>query len=186
MHEERALGELARILVRVNEQERNRDQAKTLLQTEMNDFERRYRDEFQIDLYVVYDRYLERLTEESKQASRKLEEMRPDLEREKEKVMEARRQRRIVELLKEKKKADYDREMRKWERKEIEEVNRHQRTRGFWAGLKDESGPERAKHTERDRESADDVLEEAESRSERERDPVADYLERMGLGKQSH
>ncbi|MBX7058406.1 MAG: flagellar FliJ family protein [Leptospirales bacterium] len=122
--EEEALGQLARVMLRVNVQQSARDQAARLVREEMDRFEGEYQERFDIDLFKIYDRYIERLENEERVAVRKLDEIRPELEAEMQKVMEARKQRRIVELLKERQYAQYKQDLRRMEKRELDEANR--------------------------------------------------------------
>ncbi len=121
--EDLALRDLAKVMIRVNEQEALKDQAVRLLSDEMNTFESRYRDEFAIDLFQMYDLYLERLNSEADTARARLEEIRPELEKERAKLLEARRNLRIVEILKENYRKRYDYELRRHEKKQMDEAN---------------------------------------------------------------
>lgn len=123
MEQDRALKELSLVLARYNEFDSNRTEASRLLQEETNLFEKKYREEFELDLFQMYDKYLERLEAEVADAVQKMEDMRPELDREREKVMLARRNKRIIELLKERYKKTYDASVRKAERDELFEIN---------------------------------------------------------------
>lgn len=193
MQEERALGELARVMRRVNEQESVRDQARRNVEEEMARFEARYREEFQIDLYQIYDRYLERLQTEAAEAGKRLEAMRPEVEQEMAKAMEARRGRRIVEIIKERKKAEYDHARRKAEAKELDEMNRLRRdveraraenSVNFSGGsYADAQHRQPVTATEADElYSGDSGIDEPEQPAEKP-DHVSDYFDRMGLKK---
>jgi len=204
IREEQALGELARVMVRVNEHESVRERARQLLREEMTRFEQQHRDDFSIDLFQLYDRYLARLEAEDRTAARKLEEIRPELEQEMEKVMEARKGRRVVEILKERHKADWDRDRRKAEARELEEVNRGKfggarfpGETGLRGGIPVQGAPAVApagapggaggarEDSEEERVYRDDPdeafgIDEAE-RPQEEPDYVQDYFERMGM-----
>ncbi len=123
IEENRAMAGLAQVMRKVNEQEAIKEASARLAREEMDNFERTHRQSFDLELYNLYYRYLERLDQEARQANLKLEEMQPELQTEKEKVMEARRRLKIVELLRERKKTEYDRALLKWERKQLEEAN---------------------------------------------------------------
>lgn len=204
IREEQALGELAQIMMRVNEQESARNRAQALLRDEMTRFEQQHRDDFSIDLFQLYDRYLERLESEDRAAARKLEEIRPELEREMEKVMEARKGRRVVEILKERHRSEWERDRRKTEARELEEVNRGKAVRGAMgagglpgggltfpfagglpaAGTADRPGL-RPGDSEEERVYRDDPdeafgIDESE-RPEKETDYIQDYFDRMGM-----
>lgn len=199
--EERALGDLAKVMLRVNEQENVRKQAFRLLQEEMDRFDGEYKDNFDLTLWQIYDRYLDRLNAEAAGAAEKLEEIRPEMEREMAKVMEARRARRVVEILKERELEKYNGQLRKHERQELEEANRRskQNVGGMIAGAAYDTGPlvpiatgpaaglgqppDPTRKPEREREDHVDVDGTTESEvPEAERDHVAEYFKRMGLG----
>ena len=123
MEEDRALEQLSRVLVKVNEQQAVRDHSAQLLIEEMNYFEKKHRDDFSIDFFQMYDRYIERLQQEDRSAAKKLEEMRPDLETARGLLVEASKKKKIVEQLKERHRDRYLEEVRKAERKELEQYN---------------------------------------------------------------
>ena len=183
IQEEKALGDMARVLVRVNEQEQMRNLAEKLVADEMNTFEKKYSDEFSIELFQMYDRYLERLESEAGEAAERLEQIRPELEKEKEKVLAARRNRRVVELLKEKSRAEYDREMRKWERRELLEINRLQRSKTSPLGALHEQQSTKKRTAESEQPDFEDMDLREPEQPPPEVDHIAEYFERMGLGK---
>ncbi|MEQ9362636.1 MAG: hypothetical protein RIF32_00250, partial [Leptospirales bacterium] len=78
--EERALGDLAKVMLRVNEQENVRKAAFRMLKEEMDRFDVEYKDNFDLTLWQIYDRYLNRLNAEAAGAAEKLEGIRPELE----------------------------------------------------------------------------------------------------------
>ena len=123
IEENRAMADLARVMQKVNEQEGIKEASARLAAEEMANFERQNREQFDTESYRPYYLYLERLDEEARQAALRLEEMQPELQKEKEKVLEARRRMRVVELLRERQKDQYDRDFQKWERKQLEEAN---------------------------------------------------------------
>ena len=123
MEENRALEKLSLVLVRVNQQQAVRDQSARNLTEEMDYFEKKHRDDFSIDFFQMYDRYIERLQQEDHSALKKLEEMRPDLEAARGTVIEASKKKKIVEQLKERHRERYLEEVRKAERKELEQYN---------------------------------------------------------------
>lgn len=174
---------MARVLVRVNEQEQMRNLAEKLVADEMNTFEKKYSDEFSIELFQMYDRYLERLESEAGEAAERLEQIRPELEKEKEKVLAARRNRRVVELLKEKSRAEYDREMRKWERRELLEINRLQRSKTTPLGALHEQQSTKKRTAESEQPDFEDMDLREPEQPPPEVDHIAEYFERMGLGK---
>ena len=203
IEEEKALGELAKVMLRVNEQEDVRKAAFRMLREEMDRFDSEYSEDFDLSLWQMYDRYLDRLNAEASDAAARLEEIRPELEKEMAKVMDARRRRRVVEILKERERKEYDAALRKHERRELEEANRRSNTNvgGFGIrGTYDETGfnwaagpaagPERTSDAEKQRkreEQLEDVADrDGTTEPERpvtETDYVEDYFRRMGLGK---
>ncbi|MCR9143945.1 MAG: flagellar export protein FliJ [bacterium] len=202
IEEERALGDLAKVMVRVNEQENVRTAAFQMLKEEMDRFDADYKENFDITLWQIYDRYLERLNAEAADAAVKLEEIRPEMETEMAKVMEARRARRIVEILKERELEKYNGQRRKHERQELEEANRRSKLNvgGMTPGATYDTGPlaplftgpaaglgqpPDAKYPSADAEQSDHVDTDGTTESEvptPEPDHVADYFKRMGLG----
>lgn len=204
IEEERTLGDLAKVMLRVNEQENVRKAAFQMLREEMDRFDGEYKENFDLTLWQIYDRYLNRLNAEASTAAGKLEEIRPELEKEMAKVMEARRARRVVEILKERELETYNGQLRRHERQELEEANRRSKINvgGSIAGATYETGPfapifggpaaglgdspdSRKSERELERDRADHTDTDGTTESEvptPEPDHVADYFKRMGLG----
>jgi flagellar FliJ protein len=201
--EERALGDLAKVMLRVNEQENVRKAAFRMLKEEMDRFDVEYKDNFDLTLWQIYDRYLNRLNAEAAGAAEKLEGIRPELEKEMAKVMEARRARRVVEILKERELKTYQGQLRKHERQELEEANRRSKISvgGMIPGDAYDTGPlapfftgpaarlgespDAKRKREREQDRKDHVDSDGTTESEvpvPEPDHVADYFKRMGLG----
>lgn len=175
--ENRALAELAGYLIRVNEMQSIKDKSATLVKEEMNIFEQKHRDDFNLDVFRIYDLYIERLENESLSAEEKLGELRPGLEELRNKVLEKSRRRRVVELLKKRHKDKYDYEFQKAERKMIEEVNRYRLKESILeeipyetkSGIKKDISRIDAEH-----------LEEIQEREEKI-DALAQYYQRLGI-----
>jgi flagellar FliJ protein len=203
IEEERALGGLAKIMLRVNEHESVRKLAFRMLREEMDRFDREYKDNVDLTLWQIYDRYVDRLNAEASQAAGKLEAIRPELEKEMAKVMEARRKRRVVEIMKERARSEYDVVRRKDERRELEEANRrsitgaggygatgarHETGRiyvpaGTTAGLDQPTRPGQNRRTrDRDTDSEDLAGTVEPEVPQPEPDYVSEYFKRMGLG----
>ena len=164
-------------MLRVNEQEGIKDQSARLLLEESRNFEEQHRDDFSIDLIQMYDMYLERLAEESRLAQTRLDEIKPELDKEKEKVMEARRKRRVVELLKERRKEEYDLKIKKAEQRELQELNQSRPSPGMGRRKQERIyGNQRTRDVEEDRE-----LMEEEWDRDREVDAIADYYQQLGI-----
>lgn len=188
IEENRAMADLARVMQKVNEQESIKEASARLAHEEMDHFERSSRETFDIEQYNLYYRYLERLEREAEMAAAKLEEMQPELQAEKEKVLEARRRLRVVELLRERKKEEYDREFQKWERKQLEEAN--QRAPGIGAAVPAETqesqygvlARKRWRDEEPLEEDGDDLSAELDEEDEPEElDAVAEYYKNLGM-----
>lgn len=175
--EDMALRDLARVMMRVNEQEGIKEKAFRLLGAEMDTFETKYRTEFQIDLFQMYDLYLERLNTEARAAQARLEEIRPELEAERAKVIEARKKLRIVELLKERYKERYDYELRRHEKKIIDEAN--MRTKQKIEEAEVRHAPVR--RPEPDIEPDEQDLEIPSGETDKKKDAIGEYYDRMGL-----
>ncbi|HMU83577.1 MAG: hypothetical protein K1X70_17730 [Leptospirales bacterium] len=168
-----ALKKLSVVLARYNKQEAARREAFELLKEETNLFEKKYREEFELDLFQTYDRYLERLEANAADAARKMEEMQPELAAERELVMIARRNTRIIEKLKEHYKKDYEKENQLLEKEELFELNSR------IAGMEEQHGEsgiieERRKPPE-EPDSEDEFPEDTAA------DLVSEYFRRLGL-----
>lgn len=183
IEEEKAMGELARVIRRVNVHEQNREKAIGARQSEMQNFSEKYRDDFRVDLYQIYDNYLERLDSEINQAKKGIESLQPELEKEQEKVKKARIKKRVLELVKEREVKKYQHELQKYQRKELAEIN-YLRTTNQHTGESSEnkiySGME-----DKDRENDEEIEIESsgssDDKSDKERDPVQEYLKQHGL-----
>ena len=141
IEENQALAVLSRIMVRVNAQEAIKEESARLLNREMELFEIQHRDDFSMDLVKIYNLYLERLQAEARIAQEQLDAMKPELDQARGVVLERSRHRRVVEILKERYKRQYDDEFRKAERKEIEESNRRPPYQPLYQEITDEAKP---------------------------------------------
>lgn len=182
IEENRAMADLARVMQKVNEQEGIKEASARLAAEEMANFERQNREQFDTESYRPYYLYLERLDEEARQAALRLEEMQPELQKEKEKVLEARRRMRVVELLRERQKDQYDRDFQKWERKQLEEANARQ-TPG---ALDTQESPygilaKRWGDEESLDEDGDDLSLDDEEQEKEEIDYIAEYYKSLGI-----
>lgn len=172
-HEEKmAMAELARVLEKVNLSEEKRKKAVENYRSEVEQFSREQKESFRLELFQMYDRYLERLEAEQDQAKEELEAMRPALEAEQEKVREARRKKRALELLKERRKELYDLEVRRQEKKELEEIN----AKAFQASLFGEASS--SKRTFEDQDQTEDTNQDLRARREEE---LKDFYRQMGM-----
>lgn len=106
------------MLVRYNEHENQRRHAESQLQ-ELDDYGKKG---FDPEMSRMHNLYADRLKGEVEMARQRVEEMRPEMEEQQGRVLEARRKRRIVELIKERQKENYDREQKRLERKELDEA----------------------------------------------------------------
>ncbi len=166
------MADLAKVLEKANASEEKKKRAAEHYRSEVEHFSREQRESFRLELFQMYDRYLERLEAEQVQANEELEAIRPALEAEQEKVREARRRKRALEILKERKKADYDLQLRKQERKELEEIN----AKAFQSSLFSEAVS--AKRTFEDQEQMEDTGEDLKDRRAQE---LKEYYRQMGM-----
>ena len=160
-------------MVRVNEQEAVKEQSARLLREEMDYFEDKHQKDFSIELFRMYDLYLERLSQEAQTASGKLQEIKPELDKEMAKVMEARQKRRVVEILRERALGKYNKESQKIERKELEELNRLPATNFI----------QEQTHENTSRRDAAAAAEKREADAEHEEntDLLAEYYQNLGI-----
>lgn len=174
LEENEALAGLARVMRRYNEQNDKREQALLRRETEMKSFTRLYQDTFDLEQIQMYDRYLGRLESEVVAAKAALEEMTPEVEAEKVKVIEKQRRRRVVELLKERHLERYKQELRKDERKKLEEANMLRRARMSAEADVAQNLPGQMLA---DSEYMDEELDELEQKT----DVMAEHLDKLGL-----
>jgi len=139
------------------------------METEIEQFRKEQLRKPDAALYRVYDLYLERLKAQTLKAEEAIEKIRPELNREMEKVVEARKRRHVIEKLKEKYKNNYNYDLRRMERKIMEEVNRGKSLSSF--SILAEEGKKQNEILEEDQEYI----------PEREQDLVAEYFKQLGI-----
>lgn len=122
MEENQALGELSRVLQKNNEERDRISRAKQLVVEEEKAFQSIDMVNQGMETLRSYNRYLDRLEQQVQDAQDRLDQLKPELEKEQKKVAEAAKRRRIVELLEEKQRARYNQELKKEERKELADV----------------------------------------------------------------
>ena len=184
MEEERAMGDLARVIAKLNIEESGHKKALATRKAQMDEFARQHSDHFQIDLYQIYDRYIERLDMQARASLKNIEKLQPELKIEQEKLKKARVKKRVIELLKEKKYNLYKKELEKADLKEIEEINTMRK-----ANIKNTGGSSEyrsykgfeIRHSESDDE--DETFEDTEGAEldEKKRDAVDEYFEQFGI-----
>ena len=123
LKQKQVMAEMADITERVNNQRGIVERSEQEYRDEMERFARSQGETFSIDMYRTFDRYIDRLEGEKARAHDRLEEMRPELERMQAKLLEARREKRVVELLRERHLNRYNEEVRREERRELQELN---------------------------------------------------------------
>lgn len=173
MEQDQTLKELAAVLAVYNEQEGKRREAFRLLDEEKGVFEKKFREDFHLDLFQMYDKYLERLESEAIDAEFRMQEMQPALDAERQKVMVARRNKRIIELLKERYKKRYEEETARIERRELFELNSGIQTR-------EETHGDNRPDQERKRSFAESEP-EVDTVERRGDDLISEYFRRLGL-----
>jgi len=168
--ENQALAALAVVMQKVNAQEAIKTESARMAREEKALFEKKHREEFTIELFQMYDRYLERLETESEDAQRILDGMQPELKSAMEKVLEARRRKRAVEIIRERKWKEFQTTQRKMQARELAFLN--QKREGFFGQESDDAG-----NTQE--------MEEGEGRDEYQKpssdDALAQYYRSMGM-----
>ncbi|MBW7856820.1 MAG: flagellar export protein FliJ [Leptonema sp. (in: Bacteria)] len=174
LKQKQVMAEMAEVMERVNAQRQIVEQSEANYRNEMDLFSKSQstKESFSIYQYQTFNHYINRLEAEKSYAEEKLEEMRPELEAVQNKLIEARRQRRVVELLKERYQERYHQALRKEERKELAELN--QLRQGI-------TNVKETKTTTFETESDDLFEERAEDLRTRESRRRAEYLEQAGL-----
>lgn len=180
------MGGLAKVIRKINVEEDNREKSNKAQMSEMDAFSKSHSDDFQIDLYQIYDSYLKRLDSQSNQAQKNIEALQPELKEEQMKVKKARVKKRVIELLKEKQKEEYQEEFRKYQRKELEEinylrlVNANQNTtigteseNKIYKGIK--------KQLQGSTDEDDENIEQDKSDGDQEYDAIAEYYKQLGF-----
>ena len=134
--EQQALGSLAKVLASYNVHQKEIISKRQEIQASMQDYTERSKEAkgseessnalsaSTIESKQIWDQYFRRLDRQIEESQSKAQVLRPELERERNKVQAVRRERRVLELLKEKEKAEYLRKMQRKERKELAELNR--------------------------------------------------------------
>lgn len=123
LKQKQVMAEMADIMERVNNQRSIVERSEQEYRDEMERFARSQGEAFSIDMYRTFDRYIARLEDEKARAHDRLEEMRPELEQMQAKLLKARREKRVVELLRERHLNRYNEEVRREERRELQELN---------------------------------------------------------------
>lgn len=123
LKQKQVMAEMADITERVNNQRSIVERSEQEYRDEVERFARSQDEAFSIDIYRTFDRYIDRLEGEKARAHDRLEEMRPELERMQAKLLEARREKRVVELLRERHLNRYNEKVRREERRELQELN---------------------------------------------------------------
>lgn len=123
LKQKQVMAEMAEVMQRVNEVRGIVEQSEQEYREEMERFSRSQGEDFSIDVYRTFDRYVNRLEDQKARAYERLEEMRPELEQMQAKLLEARREKRVVELLRERHLNRYKEELRRQERRELQELN---------------------------------------------------------------
>ncbi|MCB1174066.1 MAG: flagellar FliJ family protein [Leptospiraceae bacterium] len=184
VEENLAMARLAQIVRQTNQQEQQIDQARSAMQSELDQFSQNTNQHFEIDAYTRYMNYIDRLESNVRQAEIRLTELQPELQAEQQKTMEARRKKRIVEKQKESAWQKYKEEYQKQERKMIAELNLQSASSVGQSLIKEiESEPyQNYPGMERQLASSEpvDPLENEESIPESNPDPLQQYLDQIG------
>lgn len=178
LHQKRVMQEMAVVMEKVNAQREIVEHAEREYAEEMDRFAREQgTGAYDIERYRMFDRYIGRLEGEKAAAHTRLEEMRPELEAMQAKLLDARKEKRVVEILKERHIERYNEEVRRIQRKELEELNRLAVERepvevayGMDRSMEDVEPPESPSGEER--------TEDLRTRDARRR---AEYLKQAGL-----
>ncbi len=130
LQEKQALGGLAQVLSSYNHyqqeieglgQEMQQESDKYILQCQKESIDQ-YSGK-KVEEAIMWEHYVRRLHAQIDQYEKSKEQLRPELEKEQTKVRDARCKRRVLELLKDKEKKEYDRKFLKQERKALAEAN---------------------------------------------------------------
>lgn len=170
LKQKQVMAEMADITERVNNQRGIVERSEQEYRDEMERFARSQGETFSIDMYRTFDRYIDRLEGEKARAHDRLEEMRPELERMQAKLLEARREKRVVELLRERHLNRYNEEVRREERRELQELNQ---LRKEVSGVSEDTSV-----VFDDGDGSEERTEDLRTRDARRR---AEYLEQAGL-----
>lgn len=174
LKQKQVMAEMAKVMEQVNAQRRIVEQSEVNYRNEVDLFSKSQstKESFSIHQYQTFNHYINRLEAEKSYAEARLEEMRPDLEAVQNKLIEARRQRRVVELLKERYQERYNQALRKEERKELSELNQLRQ------GMTNVTKTEKTIFESESDDSLEDRTEDLRTREARRR---AEYLEQAGL-----
>ncbi len=136
MQEKKALGEMAKVLVQYHDLQKQCDENHSEIQQEFSrqieakesslpKTEKTSMDKKPLNLgkILMSNYYIDRLEDEIRHAKSGIKKVQPQLEKEQKKVMLSRQKRRVLELLKEKKRLEYDRVLEKKENQDIIELN---------------------------------------------------------------
>ena len=174
LKQKQVMAEMASIVEQVNRQRKIIEDMDAQYTDGMNQFSASQNEHsaFSIDTYRTFDRYIDRLKAQKIEAEEQLETMQPGLEKMQAKLIAARRDKRVVELLKERHLNRYNEELRRQERRELQELNQ----------LRKMENDSVSTVSENPLEDNNDYDTTADLRT-RQLQRQADYLEQLGLNK---
>ncbi len=135
MQEDAALGDLAKLTTQYNQEHMKAlEKEKLLREGPKPDHHSGGADRpRRLDLSekTMWSRYYRLLQTQLRESQKKLAQISPMLEKEKGKLLEARRKRKVLELLREKQQAQYQLQIRKEQKKELAEINQQKQAQVF-------------------------------------------------------
>ena len=125
IEEKYALSNLSKVLSVYNKYEGEKLENKKELQSSILAFEKESKEKkiFSIRDKLAYEAYWSALYTKVKLSQKKIDQLKTEVEEEQNKVKEARGKSKVMELLKEKEKKEYDHSLQKKEKKELSALN---------------------------------------------------------------
>ena len=126
MREKDALGKLAGILTEHNMYQKQVSDSSKEMEVALKKFSTSFKNmnaEAISEHSIMWDRYFQRLGWQIEKAQENMERIRPQLQEKQNEVLQTQRDRRVMELLRDKEREQYMRNLQKKQRQELNEIN---------------------------------------------------------------
>jgi flagellar FliJ protein len=171
LEEERAMQELGKVIEKMNQAKQKVKELEDQYNAEVKKFSEYSRMATYTLFYQSFERFLNRIENLKKQTEVYVQSLQPELEEKRQKLIEARKNKKILEILKEKRWEEYKNKLKKQETKELFELNQKL--------LKETKGYEHLEQTQTVyTDFEDESKEDLKSRRERE---LREYYRKQGI-----
>jgi flagellar FliJ protein len=171
LEEERAMQELGKVIEKMNQAKQKVKELEDQYNAEVKKFSEYSRMANYTLFYQSFERFLNRIENLKKQTEVYVQSLQPELEEKRQKLIEARKNKKILEILKEKRWEEYKNKLKKQETKELFELNQK-----LLKETKDYEHLEQTQTLYTDFE--DESKEDLKSRRERE---LREYYRKLGI-----